>query len=340
MRAVAYEADGTLRVVDRPEPEPGPGDVVIAVERCGICGSDLHLRNDRLLPPGAVMGHEFAGTIAAVGDDANGVAVGDRVAVLPMPGCGACRACREGRTQLCENTMAVSVGLGMLDGGYAEYVRTAASTCFPLPPAMTLEQGALVEPYAVALHGVRRSTRLGDLGDTGVGIIGAGPIGLMTLAVLRAEGVEHIVMAERNEQRAEMAMRLGAEAVASDAASLAAASDAELEVVFECSGITAGPDLALQNVRSGGEIVILGVSDPRHPSPMTGFLWVMKEVDVRPSIAYTRKDFGDAVAAVAGGAVDVAAMVSAIRPLEDANRSFDELGQPGGPVKVLLAPTA
>src|SRR2546421_2029765 len=100
MRALAYETDGTFAVVDRPEPEPGPGQVVVAVERCGICGSDLHLRRSGMLPPGAVLGHEFAGTVASVGqrgdgDAADGVEVGARVAVLPAARCGTCRQCRE-----------------------------------------------------------------------------------------------------------------------------------------------------------------------------------------------------------------------------------------------------
>src|SRR2546423_9859921 len=115
MRAVAYTAGGTLEVVDKPEPEPGPEDVIVAVERCGICGSDLHLRRSGMLPPGAVMGHEFAGTVVARGDEVADVSEGMRVAVLPTVRCGRCRACVEGRDAICLEQGAYALGLGTID---------------------------------------------------------------------------------------------------------------------------------------------------------------------------------------------------------------------------------
>jgi (R,R)-butanediol dehydrogenase/meso-butanediol dehydrogenase/diacetyl reductase len=340
MRAVAYQPDGSLQVVDRPEPEPGPTDVVVAVERCGICGSDLHMRHARLLPAGAVMGHEFAGTVVAAGDQTSGVTTGARVAVIPLPGCGSCSACLAGRNQICANAMACSLGMGHADGAFAELVRVPATSCLHLPEGMTFEQGALIEPYAVGLHAVRRCTRLGDPASTAVGIIGAGPIGLMTLAALRAEGVRHVVVAERSERRAEVATALGAEAVVGDARQLGTALGTELDVIFDCAGSGATPELALENVRIGGEVVLIGVADPGDPVQMMGFIWILKEVDVRPCIAYTRDEFAEAVGAVAAGAVDVATVVSGVRPLEEAEASFDDLARAGGPVKVLLAPSA
>jgi threonine dehydrogenase-like Zn-dependent dehydrogenase len=109
-------------------------------------------------------------------------------------------------------------------------------------------------------------------------------------------------------------------------------------VVFECAGVPSTPDLAMQNVRVGGEVMLVGVTDPGQPLPLTGVLWMVKEVDLHPCLGYTNAEFGEAVEAVASGAVDVATVVSGIRPLEDADRSFEELTQAGGPVKVLLTP--
>src|SRR5947208_4010529 len=154
MRALAYGADDSFAVVDRPDPEPGPGEVVVAVERCGICGSDLHLRQSHMLPPGSVMGHEFGGTVVARGDHVDGLAEGTRVAVLPAVRCGTCRTCVEGRDAICLEQSRFMLGIGTEDGAYAEYVRIAAKSCFPMPHDMTPEQGALFEPYAVGLHAV------------------------------------------------------------------------------------------------------------------------------------------------------------------------------------------
>ena len=332
---MAYEAGGGLRVVDRPDPEPGPDDVVVAVERCGICGSDLHLVASGLLPPGAVLGHEFAGTIAAIGDAVTERAVGDRVAVLPMARCGTCEPCRRGQGQLCFEQGQTGLGLGFNDGAFAEYVRTRSATCFPMPAAMTSEQGALVEPYAVGLHAVQRSHADAH---SAVGIIGAGPIGLMTLAALRASGVDHVAVAERSERRAEVAARLGAEVVIDEANRLSTVLGGPLDVVFECAGTASTPQVALNEVRSGGEIVLVGIGGPMDAISLLGVPWVVKEVDVRPCFAYTPEEFADALDAVASGALDAAALTSDVRPLGEAGAAFGALVEPGGPVKVLLAP--
>lgn len=336
MRAVAFTPDGTLEVVDKPEPTPGPLDVIVAVERCGICGSDLHLKQARLLPPGAVMGHEFGGPVVAVGDEVTDIVEGQRVAVLPADRDRTCAACEAGKDHLCGLQFTTGIGLGMNDGGYAELVRAPARSCFALPDGMTSDQAALVEPFAVALHGVRRSrARTG----TAAAVIGAGPIGLLTLAALQREGVTDIAVAERSESRAAIAEQMGASVVVGDAAKLGSALGEPPEVVFDCAGVTATPPVALEAARMGGQIVLVGVVNPGDMLAMPGLLWVVKEVDVLPSIAYTIDEFAESVAAVAAGAVDPAVIVSDVRPLEAAEQSFSDLVQPGGPVKVLLAPT-
>lgn len=346
MRAVAFTADGTLEVVDKPEPTAGPYDVVVAVERCGICGSDLHLKQAGLLPPGAVMGHEFGGAVVAVGSEVSDVAEGQRVAVLPADRDRTCAACEAGKDHLCGLQFGTGIGLGMQDGAYAEFVRAPARSCFPLPDGMTPEQAALVEPFAVALHGVRRSRASKAFGHAGgragvetAAIIGAGPIGLLTLAALRREGVTDIAVAERSDTRAAIAEGMGATTVVGDASRLGNALGEPPEVVFDCAGVTATPPLALEIVRMGGQVVLVGVVNPGDMLPMPGLLWVVKEVDVLPSIAYTLEEFGESVDAVAGGAVDPGLVVSDVRPLEAAEASFGELAQPGGPVKVLLSPS-
>jgi (R,R)-butanediol dehydrogenase/meso-butanediol dehydrogenase/diacetyl reductase len=206
-----------------------------------------------------------------------------------------------------------------------------------MPAGMTVEQGALVEPYAVALHAVRRS-RVASEPSLKVGVIGAGPIGLLTVAALRAEGATIVTVAERAEMRAELATSVGATSVVADAGRLATAFGGEPpDVIFDCAGSPVTPPLALEAVRAGGEIVLVGVVDIGQTLDMNGLLWIIKEVDVRSSIAYTDDEFAESVQAVAKGVIDPAVLVSDTRPLDAAQASFEDLAA-GRAVKVLLSP--
>lgn len=176
--------------------------------------------------------------------------------------------------------------------------------------------------------------------ESTVGIIGAGPIGLMTLAALRAAGVSRIGVAERSPSRRAIAEAVGATAVITDATRLESALGQELDVVFECAGVSTTPEIAIQCVRMGGRVMLVGIANPDPPVQLTSIVWVVKEVDVLPCAFYTTEEFANAVHAVASGAVDPALVVSAVRPLEEAEASFEDLAQPDGPVKVLLQPTA
>lgn len=329
--------DGRLEVVNKPDPVAGPDEVVVAVERCGICGSDLHLKASGLLPTGAVLGHELSGTVVEVGEQATEApVVGQRVSVLPARRCGACDRCRAGEGHLCPAQAVTAIGLGANDGAYAEYVRVPAGSCHPLPDHVGAEAGALVEPYAVGLHAVGRS-RAARHPDVSVGIIGAGPIGLMCLVALRRCGAERVTVAEPRPRRAGVAEALGAEVIG-DAARLASAAGGPLDVVFDAAGGLGTPSLALQAARPGGQVVLVGAPGVGSDVPMPGLLWVVKEVDVAPAIAYTDEEFAAAVSDVAAGALDPDLLVSDVRPLDAAERSFEELAQPDAPAKVMLAP--
>jgi len=283
------------------------------------------------------MGHEFAGTVEeAEPDDTVGFQRGQRVAVLPARRCGTCEACRGDKAHLCSAQLFSAIGLGLNDGAYAEYVRVPATSCHVLPAHVTPEQGALVEPYAVALHAIGRSRAPGGTGEA-VGIIGAGPIGLMCLAALLRAGAGPVVVAERNRLRAGVAEAMGA-TVVEDVRRLGHATAEPLDLVFDAAGTVETPALAVETVRPGGQVVLVGTPGPGQTVPMPGMLWVVKEVDVMPSIAYTDEEFADAVAAVADGALDTDLVVSDVRPLDAAQRSFEELSGRNAPVKVMLAP--
>jgi len=206
MKAAVFQGVGQpLQIADCPDPEPGPREVVLKVGRCGICGSDLHMTEPGALTPpaGAIMGHEFAGEVVALGRDVTKLRVGDRVTAMPITGCGACAACRAGEPSWCEK------GLNFLAGGYAQYARAGEDECLRLPPGLSESDGALVEPLAVGLHGAR----MADLKGAKVTVIGGGPIGLAATFWARRFGAACIEVVEPSKERGEMALGMGADRV-------------------------------------------------------------------------------------------------------------------------------
>lgn len=338
MRAAAIGPDGRMEIVDRPEPEPGPGEVVVAVECCGICGSDIHLRSSGLLPAGAVLGHEFGGPVVVGSPDGTGPAVGARVAVLPASRCGTCEACTSGRSNLCALQLSSSIGLGWRSGGYAEQVVVPAGSCHAVPEHATPAQVALAEPYAVALHALARSRVAADT-DLAVAVLGAGSVGLMCVAALADAGVSAVAVAEPRPFRAATARSMGAASVES-AGDVARALGRPPDVVFEATGSADAPGQAVEIAATGGQVILLGVGAPGGRVAMPGLLWVVKEVDVAPSIAYTDDEFATAVSAVAYGAADLVITSTDHRRLTDVEQAFDDLHKSDGPVKVLLNPSS
>ena len=192
MRAVEVAEDRRLVAVQCPAPEPGPGQVLVEVAYCGICGSDLHFRDvPELFPAGTVPGHEFSGRIIALGDDVRGWSAGDRVCVLPFGQCGECAACRSGSEQVCPHAVSNGVGLGTgRPGAYAGQVVVDERMLFALPDSVDDQAGTLVEPLAVAIRAVDKAR---VVADEPVLVLGAGPIGLLTALVLRHRGVQRTV---------------------------------------------------------------------------------------------------------------------------------------------------
>ena len=328
MRAVVVQPDRSLVVDEVPDPEPGPGQVRVRVDSCGICGSDLHMRpSEGLLPAGAIMGHEFSGTLDSVGDGVEGWVPGDRVCVFP----GKPLDRHDIAAQL-----EAGIGLGPLPGAYAEAVVCRAESLWRLPDGMELEHGALVEPLAVALHGLDVS---GLAEGDPVAVLGAGPIGAMVLAALRARGFQRVVAVEPNEARRELAASLGATAVGLDgvhAAVLDALGTAPARV-FECAGHPSAPPLAIELVASEGVVCLLGVLE--EPVEISQMNLILKEAQIRASFGYRPGNFDDAIELIAAGAVPVDRLVTAREPLERAEEMFAELLAPGtGQVKVLLKP--
>ncbi len=297
MIAAFCNQPGTFELRDLPRPTPGPGEVLLRVWNCGVCGSDLHWFHGTSPVPGVCPGHEIAGEVVEVGRDVTAVAPGAHVAVEPLVVCGRCFSCRTGDYQLCRQFQIIGM---MRDGGFAEYLATPDYTLYPLPGEMAWEVGALAEPTAVCVHALRlASVQLGQR----VLVLGAGTIGLLSVMVAKAAGAGEIAITARHPQQAEMARRLGARRV------FATTEDGEREridyayhhpvdVVVETVGGSADTlNDAILAVRPGGTVAVVGVFSG-HP-PCNALALLVKEVRLLGSLMYgrsgTRADFEVAV---------------------------------------------
>jgi (R,R)-butanediol dehydrogenase/meso-butanediol dehydrogenase/diacetyl reductase len=339
MRAIAIADDRSLVPVELEERALEPNEARVQVAFCGICGSDIHMRPSPAVPTGAVMGHEFSGTVSELGSGVKGFSAGDRVAVYPFASCEECPNCLRGDLHVCQQAATTGLGLGQNPGAYAESVVVADSMLVRLPEELSLEHGALVEPLAVGLHGVTIGEA--EPGDRCV-VIGAGPIGLMTALSLRARGIDQVIVIERNERRQERIRSFGFDALGLDDVhmNVLEAFGGDLpDVVFECAGNPAAPQLAIELVRSRGVIVLLGVLE--EPVEISQLVVLIKEAQLRASFAYRREEFEEAVDLLVAGEVPGDRLITGTAPLEQAQEMFEQLEDPGTEqIKVLLSPAA
>lgn len=317
-----------------------PGGVVVAVAACGICGSDLHaFRHGSYVAPGQVMGHEFAGEIVDLGREVDGLAPGDRVVCSPLVACGVCDMCRSGHPHLCPDGTAASIGYG-LAGAFAERVvipRAAlGETVHLVPHDRRLEEAALIEPLAVAVHAARFLE--GRDVERAV-VVGLGPIGLEVVQVLRHLGIPRIIGVDISPLRTAAASSLGATEVLDGGESLhrrLADERGAIDAVFECSGLPAFVGDALRVLRPGGLLVPVAIYGQR--SEINASLVVQREIQIQGSFASTTRDFRDAVSLWASGAVDHRSMITHRFPLEEIGSGFREQAEATRAIKVLITP--
>jgi 2-desacetyl-2-hydroxyethyl bacteriochlorophyllide A dehydrogenase len=336
VRLVEIGEDRRLALVERPLDEPGPGQVVVDVAFCGICGSDLHFRDvPELFPAGTVPGHEMSGRISELGPDVVGWAPGDRVAVLPFAQCGECETCRAGNEQVCPHAVPNGVGLGTgRPGAYAERLVVDERMLFALPDQVSDRAGTLVEPLAVAVRAVDLA---GVDPSSPVAVLGAGPVGLLTALVLRARGYSQATIVSRNPVRAEKAIRLGLRVASLGGIEEDAANAGGFECVFECAGTPSAARLAVDLVRPLGSVMLVGMS--MEPLDLAAPPLIIKEVTIRGVLTYNRSQFADAIDLLATREVPGEDLITGTAPLEEAESMFQTLTSPGNPhVKVVLRP--
>jgi threonine dehydrogenase-like Zn-dependent dehydrogenase len=265
MRAAVYKGDRRVEVEDFPVPELGGDDVLLEVSHCGVCGSDIHFVLEGWGRPNSVGGHEYTGTVAAVGANVTGWQVGDAAVGGPSVRCGECEYCRAGRPSLCAGRSSVGEG-GEFQGAFADFIRVPAAELLRLPDGLSLRHAALTEPLAVALHGI---TRAGVRPGERVLVTGGGPIGTLSIAALVQRGVTDIVLSEPAEVRRELGERLGARSITPDQL-VTPRSPNELvaepfDVALECSGHAAAMEQCLGQLQRTGRLVLVGagVKPPR-----------------------------------------------------------------------------
>lgn len=342
MRAAVFKGIKDVQVEDVPEPEAGPGDVVVSVSACGICGSDLHTYlHGSFVEPGQIMGHEFSGRVLDAGADVHGLAIGDRVTAVPIVPCGECARCAEGRYNLCAVAWTTGVAYGK-PGAFAERVRIPGSVegenVFRLADEVGDEAGATVEPLAVAVHAVKLAEKVE--GATAL-VLGLGTIGQQVVQVLNARGARRVIGVDLSDLRLEAARTLGAEALDGTAGieqtlGSALGEGEEIDVVFECSGVPALATAALDAVRAGGTIVVLALYDD--PVTFNPTALVQKELRLQGSIAYTSVDFADAIELLRRGDARADPLITQREPLDRVADAFAIQLEKDRSLKVLVTP--
>lgn len=335
MKAAIFTGAGQALVLEqRPVPDPGPTQVLIAVHRCGICGSDLAMTasgSPVTFAAGCVPGHEYAGRVVARGKNVTSLNIGDAVSAFPVAGCGSCAACTAGDPYGCTNC-------SYLMGGFAEFALAEAALCAPLPASLSFADGALVEPLACGAQAVR----LGGVNAASrVLVLGAGPVGLAAIWWAARAGCQQIVVAAPTRRRADLALSMGATsflqlgADCTQGISEAFGGQAP-DVVFESAGKPGAIASALDYVANRGTVVSSGMCF-EHESFVPAYA-VMKQLRLQFSMGYLAQDFRDSVAALDAGHVEPRSMVSRTIGLDELPKTLEALREPGTDCKVLVQP--
>ncbi|MFE0017112.1 L-idonate 5-dehydrogenase [Mesorhizobium sp. NPDC059054] len=331
-----------LRVVERDLGALPPGMVRVRFRAGGICGSDMHYfrharTGDFIVTSPLVLGHEVAGEVVEINGKADGLAIGDHVAVNPSRWCGTCVRCREGRPNLCENIyfMGSASKTPHMQGGFSTLFDATPAQCVKVPENLPFAAAALAEPLAVALHAV---VRAGDVKGRHVALFGAGPIGLLSMLAARLAGAGRTTMVDIATQPLAFAKTLGADRVVdigADEARLGEASAADpIDVALEVSGTAAGLASAIRTVRRGGTVVLVG-NLPGGEIAVPANAIMAKELDVRGTFRFGQ-EFRQAVELIISGAVDVQRLITATRPLAEAPDAFRLALDRGRSIKVIL----
>jgi len=314
VKALVLEKIGHLEYKEVPDPVPGPGEVLLDIEACGICGSDVHGMDGstgRRRPP-LIMGHEAAGVVARLGEGVEGWEVGDRVTFDSTLFCGHCAFCAEGRVNLCEHrkVFGVSCEEYRQNGALAERLVVPSRLLYKLPDPVSFEQGALVEPLSVAYHAVSHLPLKG--GESAL-VVGTGIIGLFSIQILQAFGCRPVFAVDLDPRRMDVAIQVGASPWN---------EDAEVDVALEAVGKEEPVAAALLSLRKGGHLALVGNLEPSVSLPLQ--FTVTRELTLHGSCA-SAGEYPDCLRLIEEGAVQTDPILSAAAPLEEGADWFQRL---------------
>lgn len=342
MKALVLKEYKKFAYEEVPIPKIGAEEVLVAVKACGICGSDVHGMDGstgRRRPP-IIMGHEAAGVIAETGAAVKDWKPGQRVTFDSTVYCGSCDYCRRGQANLCNQRRVLGVSCEdySQNGAFADYVAVPQRVLYALPKVIPFEHAALVEPFTIALHAVRRAT---VTATDSVVVIGCGMIGLALVQTLRATGCGEIIAVDVAAEKLAQAKKLGATDVIRSNATvlgelLARTKGVGPDVVFDAVGVGATVDLAVRSARKGGKIVLVGNLAPKVELPLQ--IAVTRELSVYGSCA-SAGEYPACLEMLASGAITAAPLLSAVSPLADGASWFERLyAKEAGLLKVVLTP--
>ncbi|MEZ4330982.1 MAG: alcohol dehydrogenase catalytic domain-containing protein [Myxococcota bacterium] len=347
-----------FRIEERPRPDPGPDEILVRIERCGICATDVSTwTGDAGMETDKVYGHEFAGEVVARGARVRRIPLGARVTAQCVTACGECEACREGHLVFCPAWRQHPTG------GFGQFMTLPEREAYVLPASLSAEDGALVEPLAVGLHGVR-------MADVGPGarvlVLGAGPIGLCATWWARRRGAERVVVAAPSTRRRRFALAMGAtdfvvtasepvpagpadpdsasatsahgQSPADATAAFRDALGGQPDVVLECAGFPGAVMQAMEAVRAKGTIVCMGYG--LHPETIRTAIPLFKELRLFFSMTYDRSDYQEVIDALAAGHLEPRCMITRTIPLEAMTRTVEELLARAPDCKVMVDPWA
>jgi L-idonate 5-dehydrogenase len=341
MKAIVIHAPKDLRIEDRDDPQPGPGEVLVGLAAGGVCGSDLHYYNHggfgtvRLREP-MILGHEVSGHVLALGDGVTGLTKGQLVAVSPSRPCGACRFCLSGQPNQCLDMAFYGSAMPFphVQGAFRERLVATAVQCVAAD-GLTPGEAAMAEPLAVCLHAVRQA---GGMVGARVLVTGCGPIGALTILAARRAGAAEIVATDLTDYTLGMARAAGADItvnMATDAAALAPLSrdKGQVDVLFECSGAAPALAAGLATLRPGGMAVQVGMSGDMNV-PMQAV--TVKELTLRGTFRF-HAEFAVAVALMQKRLIDVAPLITQTLPLSGAVVAFETANDRSRAMKVQIA---